>query len=185
MRCDTLSSAALPSPLLWFRASRLTMETIICRLFLIRWPSSCSSAAIRSCAAACSCSSLLCSVTSWIHGCTKNVRFLLHRGRRPYMAASQWGPALHSKTGRIHGCTRTLRKTSDSSCTAGAVHTWPFASFRGNAALRSVSDRSGHQTGIMGTCPSITVVIFRWRICLISESMGHHDLEIMDDRGID
>ena len=28
--------------------------------------------------------------------------------------------------GRIHGCTRTLRKTSDSSCTAGAVHTWPI-----------------------------------------------------------
>ena len=33
--------------------------------------------------------------------------------------------SLHAKTGRIHGCTRTLRKTSDSSCTAGAVHTWP------------------------------------------------------------
>src|SRR6202035_1005091 len=39
MRCNTLSSAALPSPLLWFRASRLTMATMICRLFLIRWPS--------------------------------------------------------------------------------------------------------------------------------------------------
>src|ERR1700721_3695468 len=33
--------------------------------------------------------------------------------------------SLQAKTGRIHGCTRTLRKTSDSSCTAGAVHTWP------------------------------------------------------------
>jgi hypothetical protein len=33
--------------------------------------------------------------------------------------------------------------------------------------------------------PSITVVIFCWHICLISESMGHHDSEIMDDRGID
>ena len=32
---------------------------------------------------------------------------------------------------------------------------------------------------------SITVAIFCWRICLISESMGHHDSEIMDDRGID
>jgi len=32
---------------------------------------------------------------------------------------------------------------------------------------------------------SITVVIFRWHICLISESMGHHDSEIMDDRSID
>ena len=32
---------------------------------------------------------------------------------------------------------------------------------------------------------SITVVIFCWHICLISESMGHHDSEIMDDRSID
>ena len=32
---------------------------------------------------------------------------------------------------------------------------------------------------------SITVVSFCWRICLISESMGHHDLEIMDDGSID
>jgi hypothetical protein len=32
---------------------------------------------------------------------------------------------------------------------------------------------------------SITVVIFYWRILLISESMGHHDSEIMDDRSID
>jgi len=33
--------------------------------------------------------------------------------------------------------------------------------------------------------PSITVVIFYWRILLISESMGHHDSEIMNDRSID
>jgi hypothetical protein len=33
--------------------------------------------------------------------------------------------------------------------------------------------------------PSITVVSFCWHICLISESMGHHDSEIMDDRSID
>ena len=33
--------------------------------------------------------------------------------------------------------------------------------------------------------PSITVVIFCWHILLISESMDHHDLEIMDDRSID
>jgi hypothetical protein len=32
---------------------------------------------------------------------------------------------------------------------------------------------------------SITVVIFCWRICWISESMGHHDSEIMDDGSID
>jgi hypothetical protein len=32
---------------------------------------------------------------------------------------------------------------------------------------------------------STTVVILCWHICLISESMGHHDSEIMDDRSID
>jgi hypothetical protein len=37
----------------------------------------------------------------------------------------------------------------------------------------------------LSTRPSITVVIFYWRILLISESMGHHDSEIMDDRSID
>ncbi len=37
----------------------------------------------------------------------------------------------------------------------------------------------------LSTRPSITVVIFCWRDCLISESMGHHDSEIMDDGGID
>ena len=36
-----------------------------------------------------------------------------------------------------------------------------------------------------GEAPSITVVIFCWHICVISESMGHHDSEIMDDRSID
>jgi TIR domain len=36
-----------------------------------------------------------------------------------------------------------------------------------------------------GSGSSITVVIFCWRILLISESMGHHDSEIMDDRSID
>ena len=41
--------------------------------------------------------------------------------------------SLQAKTGRIHGCTRTLRKTSDSSCTAGAVHTWPLAAAPGTA----------------------------------------------------
>jgi hypothetical protein len=32
---------------------------------------------------------------------------------------------------------------------------------------------------------SVTVVSFCWRILLISESMDHHDSEIMDDRSID
>ena len=39
--------------------------------------------------------------------------------------------------------------------------------------------------GLPGGVSSITVVIFCWRILLISESMDHHDLEIMDDRSID
>ena len=35
------------------------------------------------------------------------------------------GPAVKTAafTGRIHYCTRTFRSESDSSCTAGAVHT--------------------------------------------------------------
>ena len=38
------------------------------------------------------------------------------------------GQASTRKTGRIHGSTRTLRrKRSDSSCTAGTLHTWPVA----------------------------------------------------------
>ena len=37
----------------------------------------------------------------------------------------------------------------------------------------------------LSTRPSITVVILCWHICLISESMDHHDSEIMDDRSID
>ena len=38
---------------------------------------------------------------------------------------------------------------------------------------------------LIGHRTSITVVIFCWHILLISESMDHHDLEIMDDRSID
>ena len=37
----------------------------------------------------------------------------------------------------------------------------------------------------LGHGSSITVVIFCWHILLISESMDHHDSEIMDDRSID
>jgi hypothetical protein len=49
------------------------------------------------------------------------------------------GPAARTAAlrGRIHGCTRTLRTTARfPSCTAGAVHTWHIASFRGNAVFR-------------------------------------------------
>ena len=34
---------------------------------------------------------------------------------------------------------------SVSSCTVGAVHTWPITPFRGNAGCKSLSDRNGHQ----------------------------------------
>src|SRR6516165_6256188 len=40
--------------------------------------------------------------------------------------------------GRIHGCTRTLRRTSDSSCIAGAVHTWHKPTFRCGANVLSL-----------------------------------------------
>src|SRR5271154_5765545 len=59
--------------------------------------------------------------------------------------------SLQPKTGRIHGCTRTLRKMSDSSCTAGAVHTWPLATFCGSATngrFCGYSDR----TDLLGNC---------------------------------
>ena len=52
---------------------------------------------------------------------------------------------------------------------------------------RLAGSRSREERGRMtaGLLPSTTVVILCWHICLISESMGHHDLEIMDDRSID
>jgi hypothetical protein len=52
--------------------------------------------------------------------------------------------SLHAKTGRIHGCTRTLRKTSDSSCTAGAVHTWPSAAVTAARLSGRCRRLSGH-----------------------------------------
>jgi len=44
----------------------------------------------------------------------------------------------------IHGCTRTLRRKSDSSCTAGAVRTWPTADQRVHRGM-SATDQSRHQ----------------------------------------
>jgi hypothetical protein len=41
------------------------------------------------------------------------------------------------------------------------------------------------QVGSSWLASTITVVSFCWHICLISESMGHHDSEIMDDGSID
>jgi hypothetical protein len=51
--------------------------------------------------------------------------------------------------------------------------------------LQLVEEDSAVVEGIRVIRPNITVVSFCWRICLISESMGHHDSEIMDDGSID
>src|ERR1700745_3252073 len=40
---------------------------------------------------------------------------------------------------------RPMLQREDSPCQPGAVHTWPIASFRCKAALRSLSERSEHQ----------------------------------------
>ena len=42
----------------------------------------------------------------------------------------------------------------------------------------SPPSRISHTNFSIGFLSSITVVIFCWRICLMSESMGHHDSEI-------
>src|SRR6516162_2042423 len=62
--------------------------------------------------------------------------------------------------GRIHGCTRTLRRTSDSSCIAGAVHTWHLAtdcSLIANGRFRSKADvrRRLALTGCAASDPSL------------------------------
>jgi hypothetical protein len=40
---------------------------------------------------------------------------------------------------------RPMLQREDSPCQPGAVHTWPFASFRGRAAIRLLLERSGLQ----------------------------------------
>jgi hypothetical protein len=70
--------------------------------------------------------------------------------------------SLHAKTGRIHGCTRTLRKTSDSSCTAGAVHTWPLTSFTalqkcGRYRINSGQTAPSGLTGSAAFDPKVTL----------------------------
>jgi hypothetical protein len=69
--------------------------------------------------------------------------------------------SLHAKTGRIHGCSRTLRKTSDSSCTAGAVHTWPEASVRCVAAKRpELGDEAGVKFSLFNDRLVINTAVF-------------------------
>ncbi len=77
----------------------------------------------------------------------------LHQGQRP-LRLHRDGASLRAKTGRIHGCTRTLRKTSDSSCTAGAVHTWPLAT----ACLWMADGRYAPESGSLLQCREVT----RW-----------------------
>jgi hypothetical protein len=60
------------------------------------------------------------------------------------------------------------------------------ASVRCKATTHIIFQMLNRQVGTLsGNSLSITVVIFCWHICLISESMGHHDSEIMDDGSID
>src|SRR4029077_6946941 len=42
---------------------------------------------------------------------------------------------------------RPMLQREDSPCQPGAVHTWPIASFRSRAAIKSLLERSGHQLG--------------------------------------
>ena len=58
-----------------------------------------------------------------------------------------------------------------------------FRNGKDNPSL-SIS-RLSNPASVAARAFSITVVSFCWRICLISESMGHHDSEIMDDGSID
>ena len=64
---------------------------------------------------------------------------------------------------RIHGCTERFAETSDSSCTAGAVHTWPITSFCGDAAIQSLLERSGHSAGRVGLFGRIVRALKRLR----------------------
>jgi len=40
---------------------------------------------------------------------------------------------------------RPMLQREDSTCQPGAVHTWPSASFRVRATIRSLSGQSGHR----------------------------------------
>jgi hypothetical protein len=70
----------------------------------------------------------------------------------------------------IFAAHRSAPSTGDPQCTESPI----------NGITSKPSRKSRFQQPV-----SITVVIFYWRILLISESMGHHDSEIMDDRSID
>ena len=63
--------------------------------------------------------------------------------------------------GRIHGCTRTLRRKSDSSCTAGAVHTGAIekrikTQHRSNEASQRVETIPG--IGVLGATAIVATV---------------------------
>src|SRR6478752_4369302 len=54
------------------------------------------------------------------------------------------GKPLREKQAAYMAAPERFAERSDSSCTAGTVHTWPIATFRGDAAIQSLSERSGH-----------------------------------------
>ena len=54
-------------------------------------------------------------------------------------AASRWRKSFKRKQAGYMAAPERFAETSDSSCTAGAVHTWPFASFRCDAMIRRLS----------------------------------------------
>jgi hypothetical protein len=56
------------------------------------------------------------------------------------------------------------------------AHRNPLRQARAKLPGLSLPRRSAGMVDLMSRDPSITVVIFCWRDCLIAESMGHHDL---------
>jgi hypothetical protein len=46
---------------------------------------------------------------------------------------------------------RPMLQREDSPCQPGAVHTWPFASFRCSAVTASLSEQSGHRIELNGS----------------------------------
>ena len=81
------------------------------------------------------------------------------------------GVILQAKTGRIHGCTRTLRKTSDSSCTAGAVHTWPIA--KDMALQRTLRFPGTAEVSLMPRRSNATALLRSLNDCRMLIASGH------------
>ena len=96
------------------------------------------------------------------------------------------------KVFRIQGIAATRRTVQTEDTTAAPGYAEVMQELSALRALiapsaQSAAPKGPQRAGVdrLATCSNITVVIFCWHICLISESMGHHDSEIMDDRSID